>query len=268
MAESIGKQVARGTLWSGVDKFGGMALQFISNLVLARILMPSDYGAIGMLMIFIAVSQVIIDGGFGSALIQKKSPTQTDYSTIFLWSVGLGALLYLILFLCAPLIARFYSMPELSSVLRVVAMSIVLMAMSSIQINRLQKQLGFKAIAAGNISAQIVGATVGIWMAVGGAGVWSLVGSWLSSAASRVVILFLASRWLPSPVFSLRSLRELFSFGGYLFLANVLETVCKNLQGLVIGKKFSAAQLGYFSQAQKLDNITSYSRGFRTTGGV
>ncbi len=169
MAESIGKQVARGTLWSGVDKFGGMALQFISNLVLARILMPSDYGAIGMLMIFIAVSQVIIDGGFGSALIQKKSPTQTDYSTIFLWSVGLGALLYLILFLCAPLIARFYSMPELSSVLRVVAMSIVLMAMSSIQINRLQKQLGFKAIAAGNISAQIVGATVGIWMAVGGA---------------------------------------------------------------------------------------------------
>ncbi len=259
MAESIGKQVARGTLWSGVDKFGGMALQFISNLVLARILMPSDYGAIGMLMIFIAVSQVIIDGGFGSALIQKKSPTQTDYSTIFLWSVGLGALLYLILFLCAPLIARFYSMPELSSVLRVVAMSIVLMAMSSIQINRLQKQLGFKAIAAGNISAQIVGATVGIWMAVGGAGVWSLVGSWLSSAASRVVILFLASRWLPSPVFSLRSLRELFSFGGYLFLANVLETVCKNLQGLVIGKKFSAAQLGYFSQAQKLDNITSYA---------
>ncbi len=255
MAESIGKQVARGTLWSGVDKFGGMALQFISNLVLARILMPSDYGAIGMLMIFIAVSQVIIDGGFGSALIQKKSPTQTDYSTIFLWSVGLGALLYLILFLCAPLIARFYSMPELSSVLRVVAMSIVLMAMSSIQINRLQKQLGFKAIAAGNISAQIVGATVGIWMA----GVWSLVGSWLSSAASRVVILFLASRWLPSPVFSLRSLRELFSFGGYLFLANVLETVCKNLQGLVIGKKFSAAQLGYFSQAQKLDNITSYA---------
>ena len=87
----------------------------------------------------------------------------------------------------------------------------------------------------------------------------SLVGSWLSSAASRVVILFLASRWLPSPVFSLRSLRELFSFGGYLFLANVLETVCKNLQGLVIGKKFSAAQLGYFSQAQKLDNITSYA---------
>ncbi len=259
MAESIGKQVARGTLWSGVDKFGGMALQFISNLVLARILMPSDYGAIGMLMIFIAVSQVIIDGGFGSALIQKKSPTQTDYSTIFLWSVGLGALLYLILFLCAPLIARFYSMPELSSVLRVVAMSIVLMAMSSIQINRLQKQLGFKAIAVGNISAQVVGATVGIWMAVGGAGVWSLVGSWLSSAASRVVILFLASRWLPSPVFSLRSLRELFSFGGYLFLANVLETVCKNLQGLVIGKKFSAAQLGYFSQAQKLDNITSYA---------
>lgn len=86
--------MARGTLWSGVDKFGGMALQFISNLVLARILMPSDYGAIGMLMIFIAVSQVIIDGGFGSALIQKKSPTQTDYSTIFLWSVGLGALLY------------------------------------------------------------------------------------------------------------------------------------------------------------------------------
>ena len=251
--------MARGTLWSGVDKFGGMALQFISNLVLARILMPSDYGAIGMLMIFIAVSQVIIDGGFGSALIQKKSPTQTDYSTIFLWSVGLGGRRYLKLLLCAPLIARFYSMPELSSVLRVVAMSIVLMAMSSIQINRLQKQLGFKAIAAGNISAQIVGATVGIWMAVGGAGVWSLVGSWLSSAASRVVILFLASRWLPSPVFSLRSLRELFSFGGYLFLANVLETVCKNLQGLVIGKKFSAAQLGYFSQAQKLDNITSYA---------
>lgn len=259
MAESLGKQVAKGTLWSGIDRFGGMILQFVSNLVMARILMPSDYGALGMLMIFLAVSQVIVDGGFGSALIQKKNPTQTDYSTILIWSVGLGAALYLILFLCAPAIGRFYDMPELSPVLRVVAVSVPLMGISSVQINRLQKQLGFKQIAAGNILSQLIGAGVGITLAILGAGVWSLVWSWLSSAASRVAILYLCSRWLPSAVFSKESFRNLFSFGGYLFLANVLETVCKNLQGLVIGKRFSATQLGYFSQAQKLDNITSYA---------
>lgn len=259
MTSSIGNKAAKGAVWASVDRFGSMALQFVVNLILARLLLPADFGAIGMLTIFIAVSQVLIDGGFGSALIQKKNPSQTDFSTIFYWNLLFSFILYFILFLFAPFIGRFYSMPILSDVLRAIGLSLIFNSILAIQRTKLQKALAFKTIAITNISSYLLGASIAIIMAYKGFGVWSLVGMQLLYTVIYVLILWFITKWHPSFCFSMRSMKELFGFGGYIMASNILQTVCQNLQGIIIGKNFSASQMGYYSQAYKLDQITSYS---------
>lgn len=259
MAGQTGAKAVRGAVWVSIDRFGSMGIQFVVNLVLARLLVPADFGIVGMLAIFIAVSQTLIDGGFASALIQKKEPTQIDYSTIFYWNLGFSILLYLILFLLAPVISQFFAMPLLTDVLRVIALNLIITSVFAIQKTRLQKALAFKTIAGANIGAYILGAIGGIALACNGAGVWSLLSMQIINGAASVAILAVATRWRPSLSFSVASLRELFGFGGFIMAANILQTICQNLQGLIIGKRFSATQMGYFSQAYKLDQITSYS---------
>ncbi len=236
-----------------------MVLQFVVNLILARLLMPSDYGAIGMLAIFIAVSSTLIDGGFGSALIQKKNPTQKDYSTIFYWNVLFSSFLYAVLFLLAPVIADYFSMPVLSGVLRGIGLTLIINAILAVQKVKLQKALAFKTLAITDLSSYIASSGVGTFMAYHDGGVWSLVTMQIVYGLIAVVMFAIITHWHPSKCFSRDSMRELFSFGGYIMAANVLQEICKNLQGIIIGKKFSASQMGYYSQAYKLDHITSYS---------
>lgn len=259
MTESLGHKATSGAVWASINRFGIMSLQFVVNLILARLLVPEDFGAIGMLAIFIAVSQVLIDGGFGSALIQKKEPTQTDYSTIFFWNIGFSTMLYFILFLISPAVSKFFSMPILSSVLRIMGLTLIVNSIFGIQKNRLQKQLAFKLLAITELSAYVMGAIVAISMAYYGFGVWSLVAMQLVAGLASIVVLRIITHWCPSPCFSMQSMKELFGFGGYILIASLLQEICKNLQGMIIGKKFSATQMGYFSQAYKLDQISSYS---------
>lgn len=257
--QELGNNAAKGAVWATADRFLHMGLQFVVNLVLANLLVPADYGAIVMLAIFISVSQILIDGGFSSALIQKKEPTQTDYSTVFYWNTAFSCALYLILFALAPLIARFYHMPELCAVLRAIGLSIIISSTLTIQHARLRKQLAFRTLAITNISTYIVSSAVGIVMASNGAGVWSLVTMQLLYGLFSVIILLIITRWLPSAVFSTATMKELFSFGGFILAANVLQTICQNLQGLIIGRRFNATETGYYGQAYKLDQVTSYS---------
>lgn len=257
--ESLANKALKGSIWAAFDKFGTLGIQFIVNLVLARLLMPSDFGAVGMLAIFIAVSNTLIEGGFGSALIQKKTPTQTDYSTIFFWNVGIAIAIYFLLFLASPYIAVFFKMEILKGVLRGIGISLIFTAVATIQTNRLQKQLQFNTIAATNILSFVLAGIVSVILAFYGYGVWSLVALQVTQSFLRVMILLILTKWLPSLVFSIHSFRNLFGFGGYLLIANILQEACKNVQGLIIGKRFSASQMGYFSQAYKLDTITSYS---------
>ena len=259
MADSLGHKATTGAIWATIDRFSSMIIQFVVNLILARLLLPKDFGIIGMLAIFIAVSQTLIDSGFGSALIQKKQPSQTDYSTIFYWNLCFSALLYSLLFLVAPVIATFYNMPMLCNVLRTLALGLILNGILSIQRTRLQKILAFRAIAIVNVSSYILGALVAVLMAQNDFGVWSLVGMQLVYGGVGIIIMWCVTHWKPSFEFSITSLRELFSFGGYMMAANILQTICQNVQGLIIGKRFSATQMGYFSQAYKLDQITSYT---------
>lgn len=236
-----------------------MTLQFVVNILLARMLLPSDFGAIGMLAIFMAVSQSLVDGGFASALIQKKDASQTDFSTVFYWNCIFSALLYGILFSVAPAVARFFHMPVLCAVLRVIGLNVIITGVLSVQITRLRKQLAFRTIACTNIAAQGVGAAVAVVMANHGCGVWSLVAMQLCTSGVAILLLLLLTRWLPSLTFSISALRRMFGFGGYILAAGLLQEFCKNFQGLIIGRRFSATQMGYFTQAYKLDQVSSYS---------
>lgn len=258
MEESIAQKAVKGTVWSACDRFGVMALQFTVNLILARLLTPDDFGAIGMLYIFIAIGQVFIDGGFGSALIQKK-PSYEDYSTILYWNLFIGTIIYLILYLCAPFIAAFYRMEVLSDVLRWFGISLIFNGIVGLLINRLQKQLQFKIIAITNVLSYIIAACISITLALNKYGVWSLVVMYISQPLIRLTIVISITRWFPMGRFSIKSFKALVSFGFFLLLGNIIETFCRNLQGLIIGKRFSASQMGYYSQADKLDQIVSAS---------
>ncbi len=224
----------KGTVWATVDRIGNMCLQFGVNLVLARLLLPREFGAIGMLEIFIVVSQVLIDGGFVAALIQKKNPTQTDYSTIFYWNIFLALCLYSVIFFCSPLVAEFFNLPELLWVLRAIGLIIVINAFSMIQTNRLRKQLELKKLACANLCAYTVSGILAILAAYSGLGVWSLVILQVGYSSILTIILWVVGSWMPSAVFSRESMRELFGFGGYLLAATLLQEICKNLQGVII----------------------------------
>lgn len=259
MSQSIAKTAVKGTIWSAVGKFGVMAIQFLIYVVLARLLTPTDFGAIGMLMIFITVSQAFADGGFGSALVQKKDTNQTDYSTVFYWSVGIGIVIFFLLYCISPAIAHFYGMPILSPVLRTIGITMIFMGAASTQVARLQKLFNFKQIAIVDICTYLLAAIVSITMAYNGFGIWSLVALNLCQTIGKVLILLIITKWLPSMIFSWEAFKNLFSFGGFFFLNFLMEIISNNIQGLIIGKKFSAAQMGYYSQAARLEYLTGQS---------
>lgn len=259
MSTSLKQKTISGVIWSSLQRFGTMGISFISNIVLARLLTPDDYGCIGMLMIFIALSNTFIDGGFGSALIQKKRPTQEDYSTIFYWNIFLGIILYGVLYLCSPLIADFYNIPLLSKVLRVQGVVLIVNAFGIIQANQLRKQLKFKSIAQVSLTASIVSVIVAIAMAYMGCGVWSLVAQQIAMPLVSTLLYWANSSWRPSWVFSWNSFRELFGFGSFILLSSLLNTFCNNLTGLLIGKFFNSSSMGYFTQAKKLEDVFSTS---------
>lgn len=245
--------------WTAVQKYSTMIIQFISGIILARLLTPHDYGCIGMLSIFMALAETFIDGGFGSALIQKKNPTQQDYSTIFFWNLGMSAVLYVVLFFTAPAIARFYDTPLLCPVLRVQALVLFIYAFNLVQRNQLRKKLNFKLLSIITVTTSIVSLGVTIYMAYKGFGVWALVAQNLIGAAIPAIVFWFYVRWRPIWVFSWSSFKELFSFGSFMFLTHLVNKFCTKLSGLLIGKMYSANTLGYYSKAMGTENLASHT---------
>ena len=166
-------------VWTAMQKYSTMGIHFISGIILARLLTPFDYGCIGMLSIFIVLADSFIDGGFGAALIQKKRPTQEDYSTIFWWNLGMAVVIYSILFACSPAISRFYNTPILCPVLRVQGLMLFIHAFNLIQRNQLKKNLNFKVLSISTIAASVISLGITIFMAYKGFGVWALVAQYL-----------------------------------------------------------------------------------------
>lgn len=251
-----------GMVWTATERFGSMAMSFLSNLVLARLLMPEDFGVIGMLQIFIAISGAFMIGGFGDAIIQKKDATHIDYSTVFIWNIVLSVFFYVVLFLAAPAIARLYDMPSLCEVLRVYGLILILVALSVVQNAILRKELRFKELSIRNIIASFCGLLVGVLLAFCGFGVWSLVASALVNQIAIIFLIWGISSWRPTLVFDKQSFKDLFVFGSMMMLTSLVERIYLNIQGLLIGKRYSAIELGYYTQAKKLEEVPSGSLSY------
>ena len=252
-------KVFNGVIWASAQRFGSMAISFVSNMVLARLLTPDDFGSIGMLMFFIAIAQTFVDSGFGSALIQKKEISQEDKSTVFVINIVMSVLLYSMLFFSAPAISRFYNVPALSDLLRVMGLVVIINGFGLVQSAQLQKQMQFKKLSICNLLGSIIIAISGISAALLGCGVWSLVIRTLCGAVVTNLLLLVACRWKPSFTFNRESFRKLFGFGGFMLLSSTLITITNNVQTLVIGKLFSQRSLGNYTQAHSLRNVFSDS---------
>lgn len=248
---SEGVKAARGVAWSAVERLSTIGIQFVLNIIIARILSPSDYGVIGMLAIFLSISQCLIDSGFSNALIQRKDRTENDYGTVFLFNLGISVALYLILFFSAPLIARFYNLDILVEVLRVVGLILIISALSNVQKTILTINVDFKTQSYVSISGAIISGLTGIILAYKGFGVWSLVAQTLVNGIVCTVLFWLLTKNKFRICFDSDSFKKLGSFGVKLMFSNLLNTVYDNLYALFIGKKYSAQDLGYYSRADQ-----------------
>ena len=246
-------------VWTALQRYSIMFIQFISGIILARLLTPYDYGCIGMLSIFMMLAETFIDGGFGSALIQKKRPTQEDYSTIFFWNLFMAVILYVVLYACAPVIARFYKIPLLIKVLRVQGVVLFIYAFNIIQRNQLRKNLNFKVLSIISLTSAAIALGVTIVLAYKGFGVWALVTQHILVAAIPAIAFWFIVKWRPILVFSWKSFKELFSFGFYMFLIHLINQFSTQLQGLLIGRFYNASTLGYYSKALKTEGLASHS---------
>jgi O-antigen/teichoic acid export membrane protein len=254
---SLKQKTVSGLLWSFIDNFSKLGLTFIIGIILARLLSPSEFGLIGMISIFIALSQSLVDSGFTQALIRKKECTQADYSTVFYFNLLVGFVLYLVLYLSAPSISRFFEEPQLNLIVKVIGLGIVINAFTIVQRARLTKEINFKLQTKISIIASVVSGTIGIVMAYSGYGVWSLVFKTLMGFFFSSVLLWIWNKWKPTLVFSKNSFKELFSFGYRLLLSGLIDTVYRNIYLLIIGKYFSAAELGFYTRADQFNNLPS-----------
>lgn len=259
MSESLKTQAISGILWSAIQKFGMSILSFISNIVLARLLSPDDFGCIGLLAIFIALSNALIYGGFLSALIQKKNADNTDFSTVFYWNLIVSFILYILLYLCAPAISKYYNLDLLCNVLRFQSLILIVNGLSAVQSTLLRKTFHFKKLAQINILSSVISIIVAIILAYQGFGVWSLVIQQIVYSFVNTVILWFTSNWRPSLQFSKKSFKELFSYGSFLLLSDLINSLCDNIQGLIIGRKFSTSTMGYYTQAKRLEEVPTQS---------
>lgn len=216
--DNLKNKAVSGVLWTAVQKYSTMSISFISGVILARLLSPSDYGSIGMLAIFMSLAQVFIDAGFGSALIQKKQPTQADYSTVFYFNIIMSVVLYAVLYFSAPFIASFYHMSILCDILRVQGIVLFIYSLNVIQQNQIRKNLQFKKLSKISISTSIIALLITVAMAYSGFGVWSLVVQNILVALIPCIFFWITTKWYPTWDFSWASFKELSSFGAFMFL--------------------------------------------------
>lgn len=242
----------RGVVWSAVERFATIGIQFVMNIIIARILSPSDYGIIGMLAVFLSISQCLIDSGFTSALIQAKKRSERDYGTVFVFNLAISVFLYLILFVCAPLISQFYELDILTDVLRIVGLILIISALSNVQKTIFTINVDFKTQSLVSIPGAIISGIIGIILAYSGFGVWALVAQTLTNGIVMTALFWLFSRVRFSIVFDVESFKRLGGFGVKLMLSSLLNTAYNNLYALFIGKKYSAEKLGYYSRADQL----------------
>lgn len=249
---SIKEKSVKGSLWSLIDNACSQGFAFLIGIVLARLLSPTDYGTVGVLAIFLAIANVFVDCGFGNALIRKKDRTQEDLSTAFYFNIVVGIAVYLILFAIAPIVAWFFNMPILVSLLRVLGFCVVFNSLSIVQNSLLTAQIKIKKQAIINVCTQIPMGVVGIALAYKGFGVWTLVVQQVGSSLLKTLWLWVSSKWKPTLLFSLDSFHYLYNFGWKLLGTNLLGTFFNEIYGFFIGRFLGSRDLGLYSNSKQL----------------
>lgn len=249
--KTLKSNVINSLLWKFAERIGTQLITFVLSIILARLLSPSDYGAIAIVLVFISIADVFIDAGFGSALIQKKDVDNLDFSSVFYFNVLFSIFIYVIIYILAPYVVTFYDMPILQPTLQVLALRIPIAAINSVQQAYVSRHMQFKKFFYSTLSGTAVSAIVGIIMAYNDYGIWSLVGQYLSSAVVNTFVLFKTINWRPQLIFSLQRLRSLFSYGWKILFSGLLDTGYNSLNGLLIGKFYTPADLAFFETGKK-----------------
>lgn len=258
MAEqSLKDKTVKGVVWSAVERFSVQGVQFLVTLVIARILDPKDFGLVGMLTIFLAVAQSLIDSGFSQALIRKQDRSEEDNCTVFYFNIVVSGLLYLLLYALAPFVAKFYSEPQLTDLMRVICIIIIINSFAVVQRALYTATINFKTQAKATFTSALVSGIIGIGLAMKGFGVWTLAWQQIIRAALNTILLWWYSSWRPRLIYSWQSFRVLFKFGSNLLLSGLLDTIYSNIYQITIGKIFSATSLGYFTQAKHIAALPS-----------
>lgn len=252
-------KVVKSVLWSGIERFSVQGVQFVLNVILARLVTPSDFGLIAMLNVFIVIAQSFVDSGFSNALIQKKNRSESDYTTVFIFNIVVSIVVYIVLFISAPFISDFYHEEQLCSICRVVGISLIIQGIAVVQTAKVSIDLNFKTLAKVSLASISLSGIIGIVCAFNGLGVWALVIQTLTNALLSTILLFLLIGWTPKGYFSFDSLMTMFSFGSKLLISGLLHTVYTNLYSLVIGRKYTPADVGYYNQSNIIARFPSVS---------
>ena len=255
--QTLKQKTTAGFFWSFLERFFVQGVQFILQIVLARLLFPSDFGLIAMMTVFITLSRLFIDSGFASALIQKQNRTEEDFSTVFYFNIMVCLACYLLIFVSAPYISNFYRAPELKLVIRIFFISLLIDSLTSVQITKLRIELAFKKKAITNAIAVVVSGTIGVSMAYLGFGVWSLVMQAITFSLVTLIVLIILVRWKPIPVFSMTSFKHLYNYGSKLLGAGLIDYLSDNLSVFLIGRYFSKNDVGYYNRGLLIPSAIS-----------
>ncbi|MEG1724009.1 MAG: lipopolysaccharide biosynthesis protein [Anaerovoracaceae bacterium] len=254
---SLKTKTIHGAVWSFVDNIASSGITFLVGIILARLLTPEEFGVLGMLTIFIAISNSFVDSGFSNALIRKNDVKAIDYNTVFYFNILIGIGCYIFLFIASPAISRFFREPQLLNVTRVLGLVLIINALAIIQRTQFIKKIDFKTQAKISIISSLSSGSIGVGMAFAGCDVWSLVGQQLSRQFFNTLFLWIYSKWRPAWEFSWKSFHEMFSFGSKLLVSGLLETIYQNIYYLIIGRFYSSGLLGQYTRAEQFNTIFS-----------
>lgn len=253
--KQLKEKVAGGVAWSIAEKVGSMLLQMVVSIVVARLLLPEDFGVMAILTFFTALALVMVDSGFSQTLIRKDSPSREDYQSVFAFNIGVSVVLYVALVALAPVVARYYELPVIAKIAPVLFLLLPINALCVIQNTIFTREFRFQLLSKANFAASLVAGAVAIAMALAGCGVWSLVGQRVATLAVKTLILWVRSDWRPSLGLSMRPVREMAPFSFRLLTTDLISSVYNNISQMFIGKIYSADTLGFFNQAQKFKDL-------------
>ena len=249
---SVKEDTIRSVKWTALEKISVQGIQFLLGLIMARLLTPEDYGTVGMLAIFIAISGTFIDSGFSNAMIRKNDKTEADYCTVFYFNIVIAIVCYAVLFIVAPWVADFFHIPLLCPILRVQSVSLILNSLMGVQVARLTIDLNFKALAQRNVFASLASGVIGVALAYMGWGVWALVAQTIMGSFISLAFIWIYCRWIPQQGFSRKSFNYLWGYGSKLMASGLLHTIYTNLTTLIIGRYFSSKDLGVYSRGTQI----------------